>query len=152
MCIVENQQLWYDNILSYRTRIEENSLLSLLRHVETNIDAVGLKIQGNMIFSINEEIDSGNKIILGVELLIPVDKQFESSSHYVFKPRFRLENAVMCKFSGKTSELKNARKELYDYASDNHLQTITDVYYHIKNVCDESCIMDMYIGTSGNYL
>ncbi|MCM1524693.1 MAG: DUF5085 family protein [Ruminococcus sp.] len=152
MCIIENQQLWYDNILSYRTRIEESSLLSLLRHVEKNIDALDLKIRGDIIFSINEEICTDSKTIWGVELLIPVDKRFESDCHYVFKPRFKLENAVVCKFSGNPGEFKAACKNLYDYTSDNHLQTITDVYYHVKNICGESCIADLYIGTSGNSL
>lgn len=152
MFIVEKQQLCYDNILSYRTRIEENSLLSLLQHVKTNIDAIGLKSNGDMFFSINEDISDNGKVILGLELLVPVDKQFKSSCKYVFKPKFRLENAVMCKFSGKTNELKKARETLYDYAKCKNLKAITDVYYLIKNIYDENCVMDMYLGTSGNSL
>lgn len=152
MCIVEKQQLWYDNILSYRTRIKENSLLSLLQYVKTNIDAIGLKINGDMFFLINEDNPDDGEAILGVELLIPVDKQFKSNCKYVFKPKFRLENAVMCKFSGKTNELKEARETLYDYAKCKNLKAITDVYYLIKNIYDENCVVDMYLGISGNSL
>ncbi len=152
MCIVEQQQLWYDNILSYRTRVEETSLLSFLKHVQKNIDAIGLKISGDMFFSIDESISGDGKTILGLELLVPVDKQFKSSCKYVFKPKFRLENAVMGKFSGTTDEFKKAEKTLYDYAKGKNLKAITDVYYLIKNIHDENCVVDMYLGTSGNSL
>lgn len=84
MYFVEKQQLWYDNILSYRTRVEETALLSLIKYIETNIDALNLEQKGSIVFVIDERIETGDKTILGVELLVPVNKAFESSNRYVY--------------------------------------------------------------------
>lgn len=152
MCIIEKQQLWYDNILSYRTRVEETALPGLIKFAESNLDAMDLKMTGNIIFSVNERIEEQDCTILGIELLIPVDKQFKSSSRYVFKPKFRLENAVMCKFSGKSDRLKETGRKLCEYASEKDLRVITDVYCLVKSVSDDDLVVDMYVGTSGNSL
>ncbi|MGN0609159.1 MAG: hypothetical protein ACI4J6_08125 [Oscillospiraceae bacterium] len=152
MCIIEKQQLWYDNILSYRTRVEETALPGLIKFAEINLDAMDLKMTGNIIFSVNERIEEQDCTILGIELLIPVDKRFKSSSRYVFKPKFRLENAVMCKFSGKSDRLKETGRMLCEYAAEKDLRVITDVYCLVKSVSDDDLVVDMYVGTSGNSL
>ena len=152
MYFVEKQQLWYDNLLSYRTRVEETALLSLIKHIETNIDALSLEQKGSIVFAIDERIETGNKTILGVELLVPVNKTFESSSHYVYKSCFKLENAVMSKFNGKIGELKSFAEKLCDYVKSKNMKKITDVYYLVRNIYDDDCIIDLYLGISGNIL
>ena len=72
MCFVENQQLWYENVLSYRTRISEGSLPELICFVRENIDAMDLSITGDIVFSIFERITDNDMSILGVEFIIPV--------------------------------------------------------------------------------
>ena len=152
MYFVEKQQLWYDNLLSYRTRVEETALLSLIKHIETNIDALSLEQKGSIVFVIDERIETGDKTILGVELLVPVNKTFESSSHYVYKSCFKLENAVMSKFNGKIGELKSFAEKLCDYVKSKNMKKITDVYYLVRNIYDDDCIIDLYLGISGNIL
>lgn len=152
MYFVEKQQLWYDNLLSYRTRVEETALLSLIKHIETNIDALNLEQKGSIVFVIDERIETGDKTILGVELLVPVNKVFESSNRYVYKSCFKLENAVMSKFNGKISELKSFAEKLCDYVKSKNMKKITDVYYLVRNIYDDDCIIDLYLGTSGNIL
>jgi len=152
MYFVEKQQLWYDNLLSYRTRVEETALFSLIKHIETNIDALNLEQKGSIVFAIDERIEAGDKTILGVELLVPVNKAFESSNRYVYKSCFKLENAVMSKFNGKISELKSFTEKLFDYVKSKNMKKITDVYYLVRNIYDDDCIIDLYLGTSGNIL
>ena len=99
MYIVEKQQLWYDNIMSYRTRVEEKNLSKLLNHVGIALDALELEQKGDIIFTIDEKIETERTTILGVELLIPIDKALDSNSRYVYKYCFRLENDVIGKFN-----------------------------------------------------
>ncbi len=152
MYIIEKQQLRYDNILSYRTRVEESALLRLLSHISTALDALELEQRGGIVFTIDEKFKTPHTTILGVELLIPVDRKFESSSHYVYKSCFRLENAVMSKFNGNICGLGVFAAELCSYVGSSDFKPITDVYYLVRSISDDDCIMDLYLGTSGNIL
>lgn len=152
MYFVEKQQLWYNNVLSYRTRVEETSLLRLIKHIETTLDALSLEQKGSIVFTIDERVETDDKTILGVELLVPIDKSFKSSNRYVFKSCFKLENAVMSKYNGKIDGLKTTVKDLCNYVESNNIKTITDVYYLVRNIYDDECVIDLYLGTSGNIL
>lgn len=152
MYIVEKQQLWYDNILSYRTRVEENNLLRLLNHIGTALDALELEQKGDIVFTIDEKFETKRTTILGVELLVPVDRMFESNSHYVYKSCFRLENAIMSKFNDKISELNSFANNLCSYVDSSNIKAITDVYYLVRSICNDDCVIDLYLGTSGNIL
>lgn len=152
MCIIENQQLWFENALSYRTRISENSLPELINFVRSNIDAMDLSITGNIVFTVYEKIKDDDVSILGVEFIIPVDKRFKSNSRYVFKPKFKLENAVLYKYSGKIKNLSEAVEVLSSYIIQKNLQAITDAYYCVKKITDDTGIIDIYVGINGNLL
>lgn len=152
MYIVEKQQLWYDNILSYRTRVEEHDLPRLINHIGTALDALELEQKGDIVFTIDEKIETERTTILGVELLIPINKEFESSSRYVYKSCFRLENAIMSKFNGKICKLNSYAAELCSYADSSDIKPITDVYYLVRSICENDCVIDLYLGTSGNIL
>ena len=152
MYTIKKQQLWYDNILSYRTRVEEKDLPRLLNHISTALDALELEQKDDIVFTIDEKVETDRTTILGVELLIPVDKVFESNSHYVYKSCFKLENAVMSKFNGKISELNSFAENLCSYVDSNNIKPITDMYYLVRSICDDDCVIDLYLGTSGNIL
>lgn len=152
MYIVEKQQLWYNNIMSYRTRVEGKDLPQLLNHINTALDALELEQKGDIVFTIDEKVETDRTTILGVELLIPVDKVFESNSRYVYKSCFKLENAVMSKFNGKICKLKGFAAELCSYVDSSNIKPITDVYYLVRSICDDDCVIDLYLGTSGNIL
>lgn len=152
MYLVEKQQLWYDNILSYRTRVEEHDLPRLLNHIGTALNALELERKGSIVFTVDEKFETDRTTILGIELLIPVDKAFESNSHFVYKSCFKLENAVMSKFNGKICKLNGFADELCSYVDSSNIKPITDVYYLVRSICDDDCIIDLYLGTSGNIL
>ena len=152
MYIVEKQQLWYDNILSYRTRVAEKDLPRLINHINTALDALELEQKGDIVFTIDEKFETERTTILGVELLIPVDKVFESNSHYVYKSCFKLENAVMSKFNGKIFQLNSFAAELCSYVDSSNIKPIIDMYYLVRSICDDDCVIDLYLGTSGNIL
>ncbi len=97
-------------------------------------------------------VNSGRdgKWVLGVEVIVPVDKQLESNCHYVFKPHFRLANAVLAKFRGKANELPETRKKLYKYAYEQHYLPNSEVYFSVKQIDKGEIIADAYPGVNGN--
>jgi len=152
MGLITNQHLGLDNTLSYKTRVELNKLPQLIRHISVNMEALKLTITDDIVFSVAETIAADNDTILGVEFIIPVDKPMISNCHFVFKPKFRLENAVLMKYCGKLSEINTVKKTLYEYALDNSKTILTDVYYEIKQLDGDNAVLNAYMGVSGNSL
>ena len=150
--IIRNQMKLMSNLLSYRTRVEAFRLADLIRFASQNIDAMDLVQSGDIIFSILEEINEPHISILDVELLIPVDRRFKSNVHYVFKPVFKLENAVMLKYCGKFSEVSSAAGILLEYLMQNHMQAITKIYYVVRTLHDDTGVVDIMAGVNGNYV
>ncbi len=147
MSFLEHQIIDIENILSYKTRVEAGRLESLLEYSEHCTEALGLAKKGDILFTVSEKISNGQKCILGIEILIPVDKPFESNEHYVYKPRFRLVNAVQSKAGGLCSELTRIDFELSQYLEKNHMNAISDVYYSIHSGCK---MLDAYLSVNEN--
>ena len=152
MNVIENQQLWFDNALSYRTRVEKNSLGDLIRHINDNISVLDLEITESVVVSVFEEIKEPKQTILGIEIIVPVNKPFESNCHYVFKPHFKLENAVLFKYCGKTSDFPDVSKRLSEYALDKGYSPLTNVYFSIKQINGDEVVANAYLGIDGNLL
>lgn len=152
MNVIENQHLWLDMALSYRTRVEKNSLCDLIRHVRDNIEVLDLKITGSVVVSVYEEFTEPAQTILGVEIIVPVDRPFESNCHYVFKPHIKLENAVLYKYCGKASGFPEVKKKLCEYALSRHYSALTNVYFSIKQIDGDEVVANAYLGVDGNSL
>lgn len=152
MDVIENQHLWFDMTLSYRTRVEKNSLCDLIRHIRDNIMLLDLKITDSVVVSVYEEFAEPTQTIFGVEIIVPVDRAFESNCHYVFKPHFKLENAVMLKYRGKASEFPEIKKKLCEYALNKHYSPLTNVYFSIKQIDGDEVVAKAYLGVDGNSL
>lgn len=152
---LEKQSISVNTVLSYRTRIADFSLGGLIAYANKNTDALNLNVNGNIIFSFAIDCKQSDKAIISVELLIPVDNVFESNNHYVFKPRFHLENAVKIRHYGKFEDLIFTKNKLMQYIIESNLEPITDVYYSVvkyntDNLADN--IIDAYVGINGNIL
>lgn len=152
MDVIENQQLWFDTALSYRARVEKDALADMIRHICDNVSALDLKITDSVVVSVYEEITEPKQTILGIEIIVPVDRPFESNCHYVFKPRFKLENAVLLKYCGKASEFPKMKRALREYAIDRHYSPLTDVYFSIKQINGSDVVANAYMGINGNLL
>lgn len=133
MEFLEGQFYTAKNLLSYRTRVESVELSKLLYHVKNNLEALDLKISGKIILNISEKITEKNKQIYGVEILIPVDKEFESTGQYVFKPSFKLVNAISYRFYGSCSGFAEAEAKLYGYIKAHDMNAVTGLYYILQS-------------------
>ncbi len=150
--VLENQSLYFENVLSYRTRVMSGELFSLLRHVYDSVGEMKLTVTDDIILSVYETAPAGGNTILGVELMIPVEKPFESNCRYVFKPYFRLENALLISCCGRINRLSEARRTLHSYALDNNYPVLTRVYYVIRQFSEDYIAANAYLGVNGNML
>lgn len=152
MNVIENQQLWFDNALSYRARVEKDSLGDMISHINDNISVLGMEITDSIVVTVCEEAREPNRTILGVEIIVPVNKPFESNCHYIFKPHFKLENAVLMKYCGKASEFPETKNKLREYALEKHYSPLTNVYFSIKRISGDEVVANAYLGVDGNTL
>lgn len=150
MNIITEQWFEQRDLLSYKTRVERDRLPDLIAYVQKNIDSVGLCAVGDIIFSVEEEVSEPDISIVNVELLVPVNKNFRSSSRYVFKPVFRLENAVLVKYCGQFDKLYDAHRKLSEYLVCNRMQPITKIYHVLRSLREDNGVIDMFVGVNGN--
>ncbi len=129
MSFLEHQYIEFENVLSYRTRTDAEKLGALLEFIKQNTDALNLEITGNIVFTILEMYKFTNKCILGLEVLIPVNKAFESSERYVYKPKFRLVNAVSARCGNSIGDLISLNESISQYLNEKHLKPISNIYY-----------------------
>ncbi len=129
MFFLEHQHIEFENVLSYKTRTDSERLNTLLEFIKRNSDALDLEIKGNIIFTIQEMYEFSNRCILGLEVLAPVNKAFESSERYVYKPKFKLVNAVSARCGSNFSDLIKVKNDIRLYISQKKLRAISDVYY-----------------------
>ncbi len=133
MEFLEGQFYTAKNLLSYRTRVESSELNNLLCYVKNSLDVLDLKVNGKIILSFSEKIIEKNKQIYGVEILIPVNKEFESTGQYVFKPIFKLVNAISYRFYGNCSGFAEAEAKLYGYIKAHNMDAVTGLYYILQS-------------------
>lgn len=153
MEFLEGQFYMAENLLSYRTRVVRGDLYDLLRYVRNNLDSLELKVNGRVILSISEKFVEKSKQIYGIELLIPVDKEFESTGQYVYKPTFKLVNAVSFRFYDTGNGFDEAELKLSNYIKSHDMDAVTGVYYVLRgdwtNRCDAE-YWDTYVAVNEN--
>lgn len=153
MEFLEGQFYTAKNLLSYRTRVKSSDLDDLLCYVRNNLDSLELKVNGRLILNISEKIVEDNKQIYGVELLIPVDKQFESTGQYVYKPTFKLVNAISYRFYGSCNGFAEAESKLSNYIKAHRMNAVTGVYYVLQDDGDNrrgAEYWDTYVAVNEN--
>lgn len=152
MEVMENQFLSVKNVLSYLTRVDSKSLGSLIEHIHRNSDVLDLKISGKVMFLVKATHSIPDDTAMDIEMLVPVDKAFDSTSRYIYKPEFRLENAVSVRHYGSYSGLLGTQKKLSDYIITKGLKAITDTCYVVdRNLLNDN-VVSLYVGINGNIL
>lgn len=155
MLFLEQQYIEFENVLSYRTRVDINRLNDLLNYAEKNADALELTVTGNILFTVTEKIRERSRCIIGIEMLIPVNKEFESCEQYICKPVFRLVNAVSVRHIGLYSDIDSVSRSLEMFLKEHSLMPISNIYYMaVKNdkVQPLSSVMDAFVSVNENLL
>ena len=139
--VVEHQMLDHEYVLSYKTKIDDKVIPNMLSSIKENISVIDLEICGNIIITMHDEI---------TEFLIPVDRKFEGNQHYMFKPGFKLVNAVRQRYYGAFNNIDAGLKELNSYIFEHSLTPITNSY--IVEIDSDNSVYDIFIGISENVL
>ena len=153
MEFLEGQFYTAKNLFSYRTRVESSELNNLLCYMKSSLEVFDLKINGKIILSISEKITEKNKQIYGVEILIPVDKEFESTGQYVYKPTFKLVNAISYRFYGNCNGFAEAESKLFNYIKARNMNAVTGLYYILQSketVHNDVQYWDTYVAVNEN--
>ncbi|MBR5513165.1 MAG: hypothetical protein IKV85_04165 [Ruminococcus sp.] len=144
MQIVENQNLYFDNVLSYVSGMDNTQTMGLVNHILKNLESIGLEVREKVMFTYSDS---------ETEFLIPLknEKTYENSG-YRIKPKFKMINAVKIRFEGDFGDIDIALKALEKYISEKKYRVISRPYYVVvrSNVNSNSGIWDIYISIDGN--
>lgn len=150
--IHKNRYLYHEHLLSYSTRVNVSELINMLIFAQDNIDALNLKVVGNVIFRIIEIVQNIGSDIYSVEVLIPIDKAFKSKGQCIYKPEFKIDNAISYMFYD-INEIGEIKTQLCEYAEKNNIKPITDFYFVLLQ-CEKgnmtSTVFEAYLGISEN--
>lgn len=146
MQIVENLNLYFENILSYKADADKNTTMDMSRHIRKNLSNIGLEMRDKLIFTYFDT---------GIEFLVPlINENTKSCSGYTIKPKFRMVNAVKIRYEGDFSCINEALEILKKYIAEKKYRAISNPYYKIVRD-DESLnygIWDIYISLDSNIL
>ena len=155
MFILRNQILIHSNLLSCTVAIKNNNICAALANIRKKVIDLDLKICDWIIATTkagNTEFDDNSP---EMEFLIPIDRQIESFENFIFKPQFKLINAVKIRHEGEINSVKQSEILLKEYIKKHNLEPITGHYYsYIQALEDspESSIIDIYVGINMNQL
>lgn len=152
MNFLKNRYLYYEHLLSYSTRVKASELIDMLMFTKNNVDALDLKAVENVVFRIVEIIPDSGGDIYGIEVLIPTDKAFKSEGQCIYKPEFKIDNAVSFMFYD-VDEICEAETQLYGYARKNNMKLITDIYFILlqsEKINRANTVFEAYVGISNN--
>lgn len=124
----------------------------MLMFTKNNVDALHLKAVENVVFRIVEIIPDSGGDIYGIEVLIPTDKAFKSEGQCIYKPEFKINNAVSFMFYD-VNEICEAETQLYGYARKNNMKLITDIYFILlqsEKINRVNDVFEAYVGISNN--
>lgn len=152
MEVIEKQYIFVKNVLSYLTRVGSKSLGDLICHIHRSTEVLDLKVKGKIMFSVIDTHYIPEDTAMDIEVLVPVDRAFESTSKYVCKPEFKLENALCVRHYGSYVDLMKTHKLLNDYLAEKKLKAITNTYFVIDKNCDDNNVVSLYVGINGNIL
>ena len=81
MQFLEQQYIEMENVLSYKARVDVNRLGDILKFAENNIDALGLDVTGNILFTVNEGHRAGSGTLWILRSSFPLTRLLKAASN-----------------------------------------------------------------------
>lgn len=128
MEILEGQTLEMSNVLSYRAKMTQADLMQKSLEIEKVISDRQARHNGPTVTSTFSIESDTSDPVMDVEILVPLDRTILPPSGYVWKPTFRLTNALMIRHIGHPSGLQATANELNRYIIEHKLIPITGGY------------------------
>lgn len=155
--INENTTYEMNNVFSYRGKVTQQQMAHIVNEMSQIIKDNSSHKNGPTVTATYSIDASGAQPVMDIEVLIPLDKAIHVPADYMFKPIFRLNNAVKIRHRGNPAMLQSTANELMQYITDKKLTPITTGYnvtvQEPTNQNDtDNLIVDMYVGVSDNIL
>lgn len=149
MYIQKNQLLEYFNVLSFRTRIKSSDICGMVQHIKRNTDVLGLSISGEILVTADSALPVTDGGELDVEFLVPVDKPFEDTPYFSFKPVLRLNNCMKLRYDGGLFGARETSVRMRSLIDRSDYTPVTGFYYALVRTCENheiNNITDIYVG------
>lgn len=155
--IVKGKTLELERVLSHRKKMTQNSINIELENMKQFLSSNGINIAGPFMSTTFSVENEGSEQVMDMEFLIPVDKEVINSGVYVFKPIFRIQNAVYVTHKGDPSKLADTYNQILFFIQENKMTQITTAYNVAINELKpgmglDDFELDVYIGVTENIL
>ncbi len=155
MHVFKNQILICPNILSYLIRIKYSDIYETTERLQKAAEALDLKVCGRIMTTVKSKTLTQSGSLSDIEFLVPVDRPFDSTVNYKYKPMFKLINAVRMRYEGDICGISESQFLLAKYLNENDLEPVTGHYFSYIQALRESprsSIVDIYVGINSNIL
>lgn len=154
--IKTGQELYLKNLLSFRKSMTQDEMKNEMKELESffkekEIEVVGHKI--STTFSVSQAMVP----TMDIEILIPINKEFEETSKYKIKKEFKLTNALKVNHKGNPQGMQQNILLIQKYIGEKNLIPISGLYTininEVKTVEEiDKYEADMYLAVNPNIL
>lgn len=125
--IETGQELYLTNLLSFRKQLTQTEVQKEMNSIESFIKENNLKVVGPKI-STTYSVTQSMTPTMDIEILIPVDKEFNGTDMYKLKKEFKLINCLKVSHKGNPATFQNAIINIQRHIQDNKLLPISSLY------------------------
>lgn len=149
--VEEGQQLILKNILSFRKKLNQQSLIDISKEIDDIVEKNDAKKDGSVVtVTHNVTVENGQQLI-DIEMMIPLNKEIVVPNGFVFLKEFLLNDAFKIRIIGSPQQMQDAVQILAEYIQNKNLKPNTPLYVvtvkEAKTQLDiEDMITDLYTG------
>lgn len=149
--IHKNQRYSANNVFSFRGKVGQEEINSIMLQMNSIIEGANAKITGPAITVMHSIENNAGCQVCNFEVMIPLNESVNSTDRFIFKEEFLLENALMFRHTGNPQRINAEMQEFVKYIKDNNFKPVTP-FYNItvkaaKSTVDiDSMIIDIYVG------
>lgn len=154
--IETNQQLYLTNLLSFRKQLTQDEVKKEMNNIESFIKENNLTVVGPKI-STTYSVTQAMTPTMDVEILIPVDKEFNETNMYKLKKEFKLTNCLKVSHKGNPQNMQQGILLMQQYIKEKYIIPISSLYtVNVNEVTSQDELdkyeADIYLSINPNIL
>jgi len=152
--ILEQQQLDVKSMLSFRGKVRQDNLPTVMKSMKDYAEAQGVRVTEGPI-SVTYAVEEGPEgMVSDTEILLPISGKVEANEVFAWKERLYITNAVKLMYAGTPELFQAACEEMNAYVQEKQYVPITAGYVVTKGIDQLTGMisMEVYMGISPNIL
>ena len=152
--ILEQQQLDVRSMLSFRGKVKQDSLPTVMRSMKEYAESQGRRATEGPI-SVTYAVEASPEgMVSDTEILLPISGEVEANEMFAWKERLYITNAVKLMYAGTPELFRAACEEMNVYVQEKKYVPITAGYVVTKGFDQLTGLisMEVYMGISPNIL